>query len=223
MKMPRSSRHKSSKHSSREARDYSDSEKDSRLKEKKFRDDGGSNSNRHLKEPTSGEKRKTDSQSVDISKDLSGGGDIVIVDYVDEYVSFSSSKKQKEKEDDDRWTGGDNDNNHSLSKNESKSDTKRSTRRLESLIDGEEGKRSGIKVESRLHRSERKERGAKDGDLERDRKTSNGERLVDGITGNVVHLGGNEEGNRKQGYGEERGVKHGISNTGKVTCFSAHY
>ena len=113
MKMPRSSRHKSSKHSSREARDYSDSEKDSRLKEKKFRDDGGSNSNRHLKEPTSGEKRKTDSQSVDISKDLSGGGDIVIVDYVDEYVSFSSSNKQKEKEDDDRWTGGDNDNNHS--------------------------------------------------------------------------------------------------------------
>lgn len=218
-KMPRSSRHKSSKHSSREVRDYSDSEKESGLKEKKGRDDGGSNSSsRHLKESISGEKRKIDSKSVDSSvKDLSGG--IVNVDYVDEYVaSSSSSKKRKEKEDDDRWTGGDN-NEHDLSK----SDSKRSSRRDESLaagFDGEEGKRSGSKAESKHHRSERKERSEKEGVSDRDKKSSKSERLIDVVTGNE-NVG--NEGNRKQGNGEDRGGKHGVGNTGKVTCSCACY
>lgn len=207
-KMPRSSRHKSNKHSSREVRDYSDSEKESGLKEKKGRDDGGSNSSRHLKESISGEKRKIDSKSVDSSvKDLSGG--IVNVDYVDEYVaSSSSSKKRKEKEDDDRWTGGDN-NEHDLSK----SDSKRSSRREESLavgFDGEEGKRSGSKAESKHHRSERKERSEKEGVSDRDKKSSKSERLIDVVTGNE-NVG--NEGNRKQGNGEDRGGKHGVGNT----------
>ncbi|XP_021843082.2 uncharacterized protein [Spinacia oleracea] len=205
--MPRSSRHKSSKHSSREVRDYSDSEKDSGLKEKKGRDDGGSYSSRHLKESTSGEKRKIDSKSVDVTKDLSGV--VVNVDYVEEYVaSSSSSKKRKEKEDDDRWTGGDN-NEHDLSK----SDSKRSSRREENSVAGvvgEEVKKSGSKVESKHHRSERKERSEKEGGSERDRKGNKGDRLIVGIIGNE-NVG--NEGNRKQGNGEERGGKHGVGIT----------
>lgn len=212
--MPRSSRHKSSKHSSREVRDYSDSEKDSGLKEKKVRDDVGSNtsSSRHLKEATSGEKRKIESKSAtDVTKDLSSG--VVNVDYAEEYgASSSSSKKRKEKEDDDRWTGGDN-NEHDLSKSESK----RSSRRDESLVagfDGEEGKRSVSKVESKHHRSERKERSEKDGGSERDRKGNKSERLSVGVS---VAVAGNEnvgnEGNRKQGSGEDRSGKHGFGNT----------
>ncbi|KAL4353500.1 hypothetical protein GQ457_06G038590 [Hibiscus cannabinus] len=90
--MPRSSRHKPSKHSSRGARDYSDSEKDSGLKEE--------SSGRFSKEPGSGEKRKLDSK--DTSKDLwiSENGD-----YAEEH---SSSKRRKDKAEDgvsDRWNG----------------------------------------------------------------------------------------------------------------------
>uniref|UniRef100_A0A803L2M0 Uncharacterized protein n=1 Tax=Chenopodium quinoa TaxID=63459 RepID=A0A803L2M0_CHEQI len=205
--MPRSSRHKSSKHSSREARDYSDSEKDSGLKEKKGREDGESNSSsRHLKESTSGEKRKIDSKSADVTKDLSGV--VVNVDIVEEYVAPLTSKKRKEKEDDDRWTGGEIE--HDLSK----SDSKRSSRREGSLVaGGEEGKRSGSKAESKHHRSDRKERNEKEGGSERDRKGSKSERLVVGVTGNE-NVG--NEGNRKQGSGEERGGKHGVGNTDHI-------
>ncbi|GMJ14969.1 hypothetical protein HRI_005166100 [Hibiscus trionum] len=94
--MPRSSRHKSSKHSSRDARDYSDSERDSGLKEKEKKTKEESKSG-------SGEKRKLDSK--DTSKDLwiSGNGD---------YVEYSSSKRRREKADDgasDRWNGGEDD------------------------------------------------------------------------------------------------------------------
>ncbi|KAE8726997.1 Detected protein of unknown function [Hibiscus syriacus] len=87
--MPRSSRHKSSKHSSRDARDYSDSERDSGLKEES--------------KPGSGEKRKLDSK--DTSKDvwISGNGD-----YLEEY---SSSKRRREVDGgaSDRWNGGEDD------------------------------------------------------------------------------------------------------------------
>lgn len=215
--MPRSSRHKSSKHSSREVREYSDSEKDSGLKEKKGRDDGVNigGSSRHLKESTSGEKRKNDSKSVDISKDLIGGSVVV---NVDEFGASSSSKKRKEKEDDDRWTGGDN-NEHDLSK----SDSKRPSRKEGSLVagfDGEEGKRSGSKVESKHHRSERKERSEKEGGSERDRKGSKSERLIDGVADNENV---SNQGNSKQGNGEDRGTKHGVGNSGKVTCSCASY
>ncbi|KAK8587252.1 hypothetical protein V6N12_021754 [Hibiscus sabdariffa] len=97
--MPRSSRHKSSKHSSRGARDYSDSEKDSGLKEKKKRTKEEC-SGRFSKEPGSGDKRKLDSK--DTSKDpwISENGD-----YAEEH---SSSKRLKDKAEDgvsNRWNG----------------------------------------------------------------------------------------------------------------------
>uniref|UniRef100_A0A7C9A988 Uncharacterized protein n=1 Tax=Opuntia streptacantha TaxID=393608 RepID=A0A7C9A988_OPUST len=177
--MPRSSRHKSSKHYSREGREreYSDSEKDPGLKEKKGKDDGGGNgSSRHVKESTSGEKRKLESKSVDIAKDSVGTATVI-----DEYAP-SSSKKRKEKVDDDRWTGGDNE--HELSKSETKemksaSDSRRSSRRDENTtpgFDADEGKRSGSKVESKAYRSDRKERSEKEGASERARK---GEKVRD--------------------------------------------
>lgn len=215
--MPRSSRHKSSKHSSREVRDYSDSEKDPGLKEKKGRDEGGSSSSsRHAKEFASGEKRKLESKSIDIVKESVV---VVNVGYTDEYGP-SSLKKRKDKVDDDRWTGGDNE--HELLKGDMKemktsSDSRRSSRRDENIapgVDGEEGKRSGSKVESKSHRSDRKERSEKEGASERERKVSKSERLVDDVleTDNI----GNE-GTRKLGSSaEERGRKSATGNTDDV-------
>lgn len=218
--MPRSSRHKSSKRSSREPREYSDSEKDSGLKERKGREDG-----RHLKE--SGEKRKLDStKSVDVAKELLVGP-LAKVEYIDEYGPSSSSvKKRKEKVDDDRWTGGDNHNNeHELSKSEmmkevkNSSDSKRSSRRDEiivSVVDGDEGKRSGSKVESKHHRSDRKERGEKEVGSERERKSSKSEKLADVAV--VIDHTGNDGIKKQSSAGEERaGGKHAVGNTGKVT------
>lgn len=218
--MPRSSRHKSSKHSSREVRDYSDSEKDPGLKEKKGRDEGGSSSSsRHAKEFASGEKRKLESKSIDIVKESVV---VVNVGYTDEYGP-SSLKKRKDKVDDDRWTGGDNE--HELLKGDMKemktsSDSRRSSRRDENIapgVDGEEGKRSGSKVESKSHRSDRKERSEKEGASERERKVSKSERLVDDVleTDNI----GNE-GTRKLGSSaEERGRKSATGNTGKILMY----
>ncbi|XP_039011377.1 nipped-B-like protein B [Hibiscus syriacus] len=91
--MPRSSRHKSNKHSSRDVRDYSDSERGTCLKEKEKK-------TKEESKPGSGEKRKLDSKDTWVS----GNGD-----YVEEY---SSSKRRKEKVDDgaiDRWNGGEDD------------------------------------------------------------------------------------------------------------------
>ncbi|KAL5746535.1 hypothetical protein ACOSP7_027681 [Xanthoceras sorbifolium] len=99
--MPKSSRHKSSKHSSRDARDYSDSEKDSGLKER-----SGVRVSKELG-LGSGEKRKLDSKESKDSKDVlaSGNGD-----HVEEYNnSNSSSKRRRDRGDDsanDRWNGG---------------------------------------------------------------------------------------------------------------------
>ncbi|GAV66206.1 hypothetical protein CFOL_v3_09716 [Cephalotus follicularis] len=95
--MPRSSRHKSSKHSSRDARDYSDSEKDSSLKDRKGKEEITA---RAAKESGFSEKRKLESKD---GKDVvvSGNGE-----YAEEY---SSSKRRKGKIDeggDDRWNGG---------------------------------------------------------------------------------------------------------------------
>lgn len=99
--MPRGSRHKSSKHSSREAREYSDSEKDLSTKDRKGgREESGAGA-RVSKESSSSEKRKLD--SVKDSKDLyaSGNGE-----YAEEH---SSSKRRRERGDEvvtDRWNGG---------------------------------------------------------------------------------------------------------------------
>ncbi|KAF2315485.1 hypothetical protein GH714_039918 [Hevea brasiliensis] len=98
--MPRSSRHKSSKHSSRDARDYSDSEKDSCSKDRKSKEES---TVRVSKDSGSGEKRKLDSRD---NKDSFGSGN---GEYLEEY---SSSKRFKERAEDgvnDRWNGGDDD------------------------------------------------------------------------------------------------------------------
>ncbi|KAK9103884.1 hypothetical protein Sjap_021138 [Stephania japonica] len=72
--MPRSSRHKSLKHSGKDAREHSESEEDVILKEKRGRDEGGV---RVSRDSESSEKRKLASQSHD-GKDqfLVGNGDV---------------------------------------------------------------------------------------------------------------------------------------------------
>ncbi|KAK8503876.1 hypothetical protein V6N13_021657 [Hibiscus sabdariffa] len=142
--MPRSSRHKSSKHSSRDARDYSDSEKDSGLKEKEERSKEES-SGRFPKEPGSGENRKLDSK--DTSKDLwiSENGD-----YAEEY---SSSKRRKDKADgvSDRWNGGEDD---AKVENKSRTSSESKGKRWEDA-EGDDTKRS--KSEGKHRESSRKE------------------------------------------------------------------
>ncbi|KAA8520952.1 hypothetical protein F0562_011625 [Nyssa sinensis] len=100
--MPRSSRHKShkqSKHGSKDAREYSDSEEDVKMKER----NGEEGSVRVSKDSTSGEKRKVASQLRD-GKDPSAHGN---GDTAEEFVA---SKRRKEKADgaaaSDRWNGG---------------------------------------------------------------------------------------------------------------------
>ncbi|XP_039054350.1 uncharacterized protein DDB_G0283697-like [Hibiscus syriacus] len=136
--MPRSSRHKSSKHSSRDARDYSDTERDSGLKEEK--------KTKEENKPGSGEKRKQDSK--DTGKDLWISGN---ADYMEEH---SSSKRRREKVDDgasDRWNGGEDDgkgDKKSRTSSESKS------KRREDA-EGDDTKRS--RSEGRHRESSRKE------------------------------------------------------------------
>ncbi|XVF50994.1 hypothetical protein PTKIN_Ptkin04bG0148000 [Pterospermum kingtungense] len=165
--MPRSSRHKSSKHSSRDARDYSDSEKDSGLKEKekKSKEEG---SGRNLKESGSGEKRKLDLKET--SKDLwsSGNGE-----YVEEY---SSSKRRRDKADDgvsDRWNGGEDDGKGEK-KSEASSESK-SKRRDD--VEGDDTKRS--KSEGKHRESSRRE--------EREREKKGKEGKTDRLTESEEH------------------------------------
>ncbi|KAL8160558.1 hypothetical protein V2J09_002095 [Rumex salicifolius] len=214
--MPKSSRHKSSKHSSREGRDYSDSEKDTSLKEKKSKEE--SVSHRVSREYTSGEKRKYESKPVD-GKDAGGAGN---VDFVEDYVS-SSSKKRRDKVDDDRWTGGDTDERESMKAekdlkglSDSKSRSRRGNESSARVADVDEGKKSAGKGDSKHHRSERKERSDKDGVLERDKKGkehSTTDRFVDG---EVDIIGG--EGSRKKAPPLEDGAeKHIYNNSGVVS------
>ncbi|XWS50369.1 hypothetical protein CRYUN_Cryun12cG0082100 [Craigia yunnanensis] len=161
--MPRSSRHKSSNHSSRDARDYSDSEKDSVLKEKekKTREES---SGRILKESGSGEKRKLDSKET--SKDLwsSGNGE-----YVEEY---SSSKRRKDKADDgvsDRWNGGEDD---SKGEKKSKASSESKSKRREE-VEGDDANR--CKSEGKHRESSRKE----ERDREKKGKAGKSDRLIE--------------------------------------------
>ncbi|XP_043716058.1 uncharacterized protein LOC122664346 [Telopea speciosissima] len=174
--MPRSSRHKSHKqhkHSSKDAREYSDSEEDGNLKDRKGREQAAV---RVSRDSTSGEKRKLASQSQD-GKDLfaPGNGDLS-----DDYVS---SKRRKDRADvtvTDRWNGGEGERGESVVRHkEMKGDGLRpelekvpkskvsvdskskSSRRNDSLsdrkdemvgvaVEREEVKKSSNKVESKL-------------------------------------------------------------------------
>ncbi|XWS61315.1 hypothetical protein CRYUN_Cryun07bG0115700 [Craigia yunnanensis] len=161
--MPRSSRHKSSKHSSRDARDYSDSEKDLGLKEKEKKTKEES-SGRSLKESGGGEKRKLDSKET--SKDLWSSGN---VEYVEEY---SSSKRRKDKADDgvsDRWNGGEDDGK---GENKSKASSESKSKRREE-VEGDDTRRN--KNEGKHRESSRKE------EREREKKSKEGksDRLIE--------------------------------------------
>jgi len=194
--MPRSSRHKSSKHSSREAREYSDSEKESNLKDRKGKEESGGGA-RVSKES---EKRKVDSGKD--AKDLYGSGN---GDYSEEH---GSSKRRRERAGDgvsDRWNGGEDDRTEASKKSkESKAlgDLKSgsSNRRREEGVgmygEGEEGKKSSGK-----HRDSGRKEG-KEGGVEREKKSKEGksDRLV--IDND-----------------EQRETKKAVENNGKVTSW----
>ncbi|XP_061345698.1 uncharacterized protein LOC133291451 [Gastrolobium bilobum] len=164
--MPRSSKHKSSKHSSRDAREYSDSERDSGLKDRKSKDESAAKAS---KDSSSVEKRRLD------SKDVHGNGE-----YSDEYAS--SSKRRKEGGG-DRWNGGEEGSKNSKALRDSKS------RRRDGSVgvygEGEDVKRSSGKSDgkhkdsSSSGRKESREGGA---EKEKERKFKEGrsEESVDG-------------------------------------------
>ncbi|XP_010261562.1 PREDICTED: zinc finger CCCH domain-containing protein 13 [Nelumbo nucifera] len=108
--MPRSSRHKSHrqhKHSSKDTREYSDSDEDGSLRDRKGREEAAA---RVSRDSASGEKRKLGSQSQD-GKDLFGPGN---GDMSEDYVA---SKRRKDRADavvTDRWNGGEDEQGDSL-------------------------------------------------------------------------------------------------------------
>lgn len=211
--MLRSLWYKYSKYNLREVRDCFDLEKDYGLKEKKGKEDGGSSSSsRYLKEFVLGEKWKFEFKLVDIVKEMIV---MINVEYINEYGFFFLFKKRKEKVDDDRWIGGNN-NVYELFKSEVKemkslSDFKRLSRRDENLvfgIYGEEGKRSGSKIELKYYyRFDRKDKSEKEGGFERERKSSKSEKLVDGGVLGVDN------------FGSEINYKYFVVNIGKVIYF----
>ncbi|XP_042504872.1 zinc finger CCCH domain-containing protein 13-like [Macadamia integrifolia] len=184
--MPRSSRHKSHKqhkHSCKDSREYSDSEEDGNLKDRKGKEEAAA---RVSRDSASGEKRKLASQSQE-GKDLFGPGN---GDLSEQYVS---SKRRKDRADatvTDRWNGGqdkrgvsvvgDKETNGDGFRPESEKGPKskvsvdsksKSSRRDDSLTDrkdekvsiaveGEEVKKSINKVESR--RKSEKDSGRKE-------------------------------------------------------------
>lgn len=163
--MPRSSRHKSSRHSSRGLRDYSDSDEESGSRERRgVREEGVS---RVSKDSGLSGKRRAEAKD---GKDVYGSGN---VDYSEEHGSL---KRRKEKFSDgvsDRWNGGDKeDSNRAKSSGESKS------RRRDD--ENEDARRSG---KSEKHRevdrkdgkeSERKEREGRAEKLEERQEIATG-------------------------------------------------
>ncbi|PRQ60417.1 hypothetical protein RchiOBHm_Chr1g0380961 [Rosa chinensis] len=178
--MTRSSRHKSSKH--REVREYSDSEKDSSLKDRKESGGGGAR--------VSSEKRKLDLKE---GKE-SGNGE-----YAEE---LGSSKRRKERVVDDggsdRWNGGEYEHRGGSGEGSKKavkgSGDSKSRKRdgsVEMYGEGGEGKKSGSgggkgegKHRDRDKDSSRKEGGGveREKDREREKKSKDGrsERLGSG-------------------------------------------
>lgn len=155
--MPRSSRHKSSKHSSRDARDYSDSEDESGSRER--RDEGEEG------------KRRVESKDI---KDADGSGN---GDYAEDY---GYSKRRKEKFTDgvsDRWNGGDGEgSNRAKSSSESKS-----RRRDEG---NEDARRSG-KIER--HKESSRKEGRESGRNEREGKAEKIDEQQEIATGKVTY------------------------------------
>lgn len=163
-------RHKSSKRSSRDTRDYSDSEKDSGLKDRRGKED--SSGVRVLKDSGSSEKRKLDSKD---TKDVfdSGNGD-----HAEEYSS--SLKRRKDRADggvSDRWNGGGEDDRTEGSRKSKASGESRSKKRDENEEprSRSEGKhRETGRRESREVERERDRKG-KEGKIE---KFSESEELI---------------------------------------------
>lgn len=148
--MPRSSKH-SSKHGSRDTREYSDSEKDFALKDRKVKD---GNVAKVSKDSNSGEKRKLDSKD---GKEVNGSGN---GEYSEEY---GSSKRRKE-----RSNVGQEDRDEGSRKSKTSGDSK--SRRDWSLgvygEDEEMKKSSGGKGDGKHKESGRKER--KEGGAEKE-------------------------------------------------------
>ncbi|KAI4325002.1 hypothetical protein MLD38_030438 [Melastoma candidum] len=171
--MPRSSRNKSSKHASRDAREYSDSEDDLEVKERKGRkeEEEGSGSVRVSKYSVLSEKRKLDGKEGRRDGYDGGSGD-------GENYSSSSSKRRKGRESgdgvSDRWNGGGEyaeEKGDGSWKTRGQGDLKSSRRRDDGI---EEMKKSGGRSEKHGKESSRKEGKEKererDGERERERE-----------------------------------------------------
>lgn len=180
--MPRSSKHKSSKHGSRE---YSDSERDSGLKDHRKEKDENASA-KTSRDSGSGEKRKLDSKD-----------GIVNGECLDEY---SSLKRSKDRSRDgrgggggrgERWTGGEDDRGERSTKAVATGDSK-SRRRDESVgmyvSEVEEAKKSGgrgdgkhdmdsSRMDSREGTAVEKERKVKEGRSERSVVDNEGQRM----------------------------------------------
>ncbi|CAJ1974387.1 unnamed protein product [Sphenostylis stenocarpa] len=162
--MPRSSKHKSSKHSSRDAREHSDSERDSGAKDRRSKEE--SVGAKASKDSGSGDKRRMD------SKEAHGNGE-----YSDDYAS--SSKRRKDGGGGDRWNGGEEGTKKSKAAGDSKS------RRRDGSVgvygEGDEVKRSSGKGDGK-HRdsaSGRSREGATE--KEKDRKFKEGGRSEESV------------------------------------------
>ncbi|XP_014518515.1 uncharacterized protein LOC106775822 isoform X1 [Vigna radiata var. radiata] len=160
--MPRSSKHKSSKHSSRDAREHSDSERDSGAKDRRSKEESGSA--KASKDSGSGEKRRLD------SKEAHGNGE-----YSDEYAS--SSKRRKDGGGGDRWNGGEEGTKKSKAAGDSKS------RRRDGSVgvygEGEEVKRSSGKGDGK-HRDSASGR-SREGATEKERIVKEGGRSEESV------------------------------------------
>ncbi|VFQ59764.1 unnamed protein product [Cuscuta campestris] len=155
--MPRSSKsksHKQSKHSSKEKREYSDSEEDVKMKDRSIKEESSARASKDLGHSVSGDKRKFSSQAREgrEGKDLSnyGNGEVT-----EEYVS---SKRRKEKGDggvsSDRWNGGMDesvDDRHVEKEGKagsSKNDQEKVLRQKEAKVSGDSRSRSSKRHES---------------------------------------------------------------------------
>lgn len=155
--MPRSSRHKSSKHSSRDVRDYSDSE-----------DECGSTRERR----GGGEEGKRRVEFKD-SKDVYGSGN------GDHAEDRGSSKRRKDKFSDgvsDRWNGGDVEGS-----NRSKPSSESKSRRRDD--ENEDVRRSG---KSERHRESSRKVGRESGRNEREGKAEKMDEQQEIDTGKVT-------------------------------------